>query len=399
MVNPSTGNRELAYVITIDEIQPLPNCDRIEYARTNGWWVIVKKEDFHVGDKAVYIEIDARVPATSAFTFLEKYKYKVKTQKMRGVYSQGLLLRLSDLGLNEDLPVGTFLTEKLGITYADPADNERKDIKPKKDKYQKMFDKHPKFAKSKFWRSGLMKRILFLFLGEKKSQVDLTDFPSDFPYVRRTDVERVENMPLVLKDKTPCIVTQKCDGMSSTYILERKKKGKKFEFYVCSRNKRVFRDSATYHDKNYYWDAADKYHIEEVLTNFLTKRPELDYVALQGEICAPGIQGNPHKLKELHLFAFHFITSDIGKWDIRDARKIWENHGIEYVPIVCEDYILPDDLAEFKKEADGNYAPSVCEGQTNCAREGYVYYRTSNPNVFFKNVSNKYLEKHAKKEN
>ena len=37
--------RALAYVVTIDEIKPIEGYDRVEYARTNGCWVIIGKHD------------------------------------------------------------------------------------------------------------------------------------------------------------------------------------------------------------------------------------------------------------------------------------------------------------------------------------------------------------------
>ena len=39
------SERALAYVVTIDEIRPLEGYDRVEYARTNGWWVVISKND------------------------------------------------------------------------------------------------------------------------------------------------------------------------------------------------------------------------------------------------------------------------------------------------------------------------------------------------------------------
>ena len=56
------GQRELAYIVAIDEIRPIPNYDRVEHARVGGWWVIVKKDQFQVGDLAIYIEVDSKVP-------------------------------------------------------------------------------------------------------------------------------------------------------------------------------------------------------------------------------------------------------------------------------------------------------------------------------------------------
>ena len=46
------GERALAYVVKVDEIKPIEGYDRVEYARTNGWWVIVSKDyGLKVSDK------------------------------------------------------------------------------------------------------------------------------------------------------------------------------------------------------------------------------------------------------------------------------------------------------------------------------------------------------------
>lgn len=407
------GERELAYLVTIDEIRPIPGYDRVEYARTQGWWVIVRKDQFKIGDLAIYIEIDSKVPATEPFAFLEKRKYAVKTLKMCKVLSQGLLMSPSDFGWkngwegdsiegrpfvynkNKTYYQGDFLTKDLGITYYTPEDNVRK-ANVSVDKYKKMAARHPGlFRKPLFrWlmRRDWGKKLLFIFFGKKKD--NKTSFPTKFPYIKKTDQERCENMPWVLNDKTPFIVTQKCDGSSATYILERKPFNR-FEFYVCSRNVRQLTPSQkSFYDENYYWKCAIKYNIENKLKDYLKKHPNLKYVCWQGEICAPDIQKNPHGLSTAHLFCFHMIDSEKGKYDIREAMKIWKEYSMETVPIVNENYILPDDFEAFKQSADGFYEASCCEGATGHPREGFVYYKTTDPNFSFKNVSRKYLLQH-----
>ena len=89
------GKRELVYTATITDIQPLEGYDRVELATVNdGWRVIVSKEDnFKPGDICVYFEVDSKVPNTDErFAFLEKRKYKIKTQKMCKTISQGLVM-------------------------------------------------------------------------------------------------------------------------------------------------------------------------------------------------------------------------------------------------------------------------------------------------------------------
>lgn len=54
MVN-NKGVRELAYVVRIQEIKPIEGYDRVEYARVEaGWWIVVRKDQFKVGDLAIY---------------------------------------------------------------------------------------------------------------------------------------------------------------------------------------------------------------------------------------------------------------------------------------------------------------------------------------------------------
>ena len=404
--------RELVYTVTVDAIDPLPGYDRVESAHVGGWRVVTRKGVFKPGDIAVYFEIDSKVPAEEPFMFLEAKHFKIKTQKMCKSISQGLLMSLDDFCVDGKVPQWVAdirkkiangedathipLTAILKVTYSTAEDNARK-ANVTDDKYKKMAQRKPQIFKRP-WAKWLMKRawgrkLMFLFFGRKKDK-SKTAFPTKFPYIHKTDQERVENMTWVLDDKTPLIKTQKCDGSSGTFILERLGR-KKFEFYVCSRNVRQLTpDQKCYYGDNYYWEVAIRYDIENKLKDYLMKHPELDYVCWQGEVCGPGIQGNPHSLSHLHLFCFHMIDSEKGKYDIREAKKIWDEYEMESVPIVCDSYVLPNDFEELKRDATGYYDPSVCEGKDKCAREGFVYYRITDPNFSFKNVSQEYLLSH-----
>lgn len=417
----AAGERELCFVTTIDAIEPIQGSDNCECAVVGGWHVMVHKGEFKPNDVGIYFEIDSLLDSTNpAFAFMAKKHYKVKTQKYtfggKGNFvSQGLLMSAENLGwtiekhnygysIHDSNGVehnagneSRFLTKRLNVTYAVAEDNQRKASSP--DKYEKMISRHKKLFSHQPFRFLIKHKIgqkfLFVFFGKKKDKE--TAFPTKFPFVKKTDQERCENMTWVLNDKTPFIVTQKCDGSSGTYILEKKKDvfGNKYEFYVCSRNVRQLTpNQKSYYDENYYWECAIKYDIENKLKDYLTKHPDLDYVCWQGEICSPKIQSNPHGLTETHLYCFHMIDSKKGKYDIREANRIWKEYGMEVVPIVDENYILPDDFESFKESADGFYNSSVCEGKNRQSREGFVYYKTDDPNFSFKNVSRKYLLKH-----
>lgn len=390
--------RALAYVVTIDEIKPIEGYDRVEYARTNGWWVIINKGDnLKVGDKCVYFEVDSQCPENDArFAFLDKRHYKIKTIKMCKVFSQGLLMPISSFPeIGENPEINTDVTELLHITYAVAEDNKRKGNVDPNAKYVSMSARHKNLAKKKWWR-WLMKRawgrkLLFMLFGKKKDNP--RTFPSGFPYVHKTDEERVENMPWVLDYEMPLSVTEKLDGTSCTYILERLKRGK-FEFYVSSRNVRQLRpEQVTYHqdkgetDVNIYWELAFKYDIEQKMKDYLIAHPDLRYVCLQGEGVG-NVQGNPLQLKEDDLYIFNFITSDIGRWASKDGKAEIETWGMKWVPILYEDFMMPHDMELFKQMAT---APSVVNPAV--MREGMVL-RDASTGLSFKNVSREYLMKH-----
>ena len=383
--------RALAYVVNIDEIKPIEGYDRVEYARTNGWWVIIGKNDgLKVGDKCVYFEVDSKVnEQDERFAFLEKRHYKIKIQRMCKVISQGLLMPLSLFPELGDAEVNTDVTDALKVTYAVEEDNARKGKVDPDAKYKSMTARHQKIFKQPwarwFMRRSWGRKLMFLFFGKKKDNPRV--FPTYFPFVHKTDEERVENMPWVLGYERPLIVTEKLDGTSSTYILERKKRNK-YEFYVLSRNVRqADENQACYHDHNIYWDMAFKYNIEQHLKDYLIANPELKYVCIQGESVG-SVQGNPLKLKEDDLYVFNFIRSDVGRLSSVDGKKIIEQWNMKWVPILDENYMMPTDMEEFKQFATANSVVSP-----NVLREGIVLRDPTN-DFSFKNVSREYLLKH-----
>ena len=393
------GQRELAYVTRIDAIEPIEGSDNCECACVLGWRVMVRKGTFQEGDLAIYFEVDSQIDITKPeFAFLAAKHGKIKTQRYtfggKGKFiSQGLLMSFKDFGWTpESHSNGDFVTKELGVTYTEPEDNYRKaTIDPCKS----MMDRHAKLFKSRFGK-WIMKRkwgrkiMLFLFGSKRNGK---KEWPvGKFPGVSKTDQERIENMPYILEEDVKWICTQKCDGSSATYILEKKPFGR-YEFYVCSRNVRMNTPKdKCYHSENVYWEMAFKYDIEakmkQVLKNYSCGR----FVCWQGEICGPSIQKNPHGLSENHLFLFHWTDGGyISRWDIRDAVRAWKAYGMETVPVEQEAINLPKDLEELKLMADGQYDPSVCEGKTDRLREGFVYYSVNDPRRSFKNVSREYL--------
>jgi len=98
--------RKLASVRRITDIQPIEGADAIEVAVVDGWKVVIKKDEFKIGSLAVYLEIDSWVPHELA-PFLSKGQEprvyndvkgeRLRTVKLRGTTSQGLLLKIEDV--------------------------------------------------------------------------------------------------------------------------------------------------------------------------------------------------------------------------------------------------------------------------------------------------------------
>lgn len=380
--------RELAYVVKVDEIRPIEGADRVEVAIVNGWHIMVRKDQFKPGDLAVYFEIDSKVPAEEPFMFLEPKHFKIKTQKyFKGtVISQGLLMSFEDFGWEKDAyKLGDFLTQKLKVTYAVEEDNARKASSV--DKYKKMAQRHGKlFSHQPFrWlmRRTWGKKILFLFFG--KTSDKKTGWPA---WVAKTDEERVENMPWIFDNKSPFVATEKIDGTSTTFTMKRGKFGKN-DFYVCSRNV-VFDkpDKNCFYDTNVYIEMAEKYDIKKILESILTDDPTLDWVTLQGETYGAGIQKRDYGLKEHRFAGFNFITSKEGRWDSVRAAKFMAQYNIPWVPILDESYILPDTIEELRafSHSEGSRIDGVI-------KEGIVF-RSQDGSISFKCVDPEFLMKY-----
>ena len=398
----SQGVRELAYVVKIDNILPIEGADRVELACVGGWRIMVKKNQFKVGDYAIYFEIDSKVPEEEPFMFLAPKHFKVKTQKyFKGtVLSQGLLMSFDDFKdekgntpswiMSLEARVAAKkeiehegLTEVIGVTYAVEEDNKRK--AKSDDKYKKMAQRRPNIFK-KPWARWMMKRewgrkVMFFFFGKKK------DKKGGWPnWVSKTDEERVQNMPWILEDKSEWIATEKVDGTSTTATY--KKIGRrKHEYYICSRNV-VFDkpDKNCFYETNVYTEMSEKYHFEEVLADIVEKY-NLEWATLQGETYGAGIQKREYGLKSHDFCGFNLIFSDRGRLNSVEAKKIMEEYNIPWVPIINEHFILPDTVEELLKIATDK---SAIDGGM---REGLVF-RSVDGTKSFKAVSNEFLMKY-----
>lgn len=408
----ANGERELVYVVTIDDIKPIEGRDRVECAVVGGWTIMVRKDQFKPGDLGIYFEIDSKVPAKEPFMFLEGKHFKIKTQKYKTpngqFWSQGLLMAAEDFGWRivengtviakengDSFKLGDFLTKELGVVYADPEDNSRKS-KSSVDKYQKMAQRMgKKFAKQPYrWlmKRTWSKKLLFFFYGKKK---DTKAWPE---WVVKTDEERVQNMPWILEDKSEWFATEKIDGTSTTFTM--KGWGRKREFFICSRNV-CFNtpekmEAGAWYDTNVYQEMGIKYDIENVLATLMEYFDNIgtsavDFVTLQGETYGAGIQKRDYSLTDHDFMAFNVIVKYEGeaprRLNPREMTDLLADYGVPCVPIVDEHFVMPDTVDELLTIATD---ASKVDGDM---REGLVF-RSMDGAKSFKAVSNEFLMKY-----
>lgn len=373
--------RKLAHIEKIEWKRPIEGADRIELVGVLGWQCIAKKDEFQVGDLCVYIEIDSIVDKTNPdFSFLEKRNYKIKTMKMKGVLSQGIVFPLSILPKKE-WSIGLDVTSLLKITEIE---DELPKQKPE-NALNSLKQRHKKLYKNKvfqwFMKFKWFRRIALKLLAPHKK-------PKNFPdWIVKTDETRLQNMPFVLEQykNVPMIVTEKLDGTSTSFGLKREKK-RKYDFAVCSRNVRQEDiNQKCFYDDNVYHIIAQKYDIKSVLMKILTEY-NATTVVLQGETIGEAIQKNKYGLQGIDFYAFNLVI-DGKRIDSSEATDIVHKFGIKWVPILSASFTLLPTVDEMITYADGT---SVI---ADTLREGLVI-RDHENTISFKCISNKFLLKH-----
>lgn len=369
--------RTLASIQQIKKFVPIPDRDMIVLATfvDLGWQAIVRKDDFKEGDLCVFIEPDSLLPSDDpSFAFMASRHFKVKTMKMAGVLSQGLVMPISILPDGMKPHRGMDVTELLKITEfgVDDASIITSTCAN--------ISKYPRWLMHFAWFRKLV-------LPKKQQSV----FPSEFP---RTDETRIQSNPRFAEMYNPLIATEKVDEQSTTYMVKRIRRKffkDKFEFIVCSHNRRLFDKT----DMPQMWKNADKYNIAEELQILLeTQFPCDDWIAIQGETIAPSVQGNNYKLAsgETDLYVFNVITQKNGRLSPELAMRAVRMMEMQFVPIIDTNV----DLSGKSVNEILDYATGASLINPNRMREGIVFRSMTDSNKSFKAVSPSYLLKEGK---
>lgn len=277
--------RKLVTIQKILDLSPILNAEAIELARVMGWDAVVKKGEFAVGDMCVYFEVDSYLPIEDRYEFLRKGSYRtskyigegfrIKTMRLRGALSQGLIMPLSAF---PEIPLNTMIGEDI-----------------------------TSLLKVRKWELPEIEGGAGIVIGHK-------------PYgIPTTDELRVQSA-LILFEKLlgkPYYIATKMDGTSMTIYCKDSNVG------VCGRNDE-YKDTIDCS----YWRCAHQYNLPQKLKKYGKN------IAIQGEFCGHGIQGNKLRLLTPKFYVFDIFDLNTHKYysliELSDVCKALE---LEMVPI------------------------------------------------------------------
>lgn len=330
--------RALASIVRVTSLTPIAGADRVELARVAGWQCVVKKGELVAGALALYLEIDAVPPEHPAFSWLWQPKgqtgvarpstFRIRTLRLRGTLSQGLLLPLEQLELG-DVREGDDVTARVGVTkYEPPAPSGMGD-----------------------WRAP---------------------FPSLVP---KTDEQRVQAVPAVLDELRgqPFVATVKMDGTSSTFVMV------DGALHACGRNHSIAEG------ENLYWYVAKKHRLAEVLAgSSLALQGEIVGPGIQKN--PAGLRD-----KSLFVFNL-FDTRTGEHLGDDELRRFCAQHALTPVPIAFRGERFDETVDSLLEKAEGLYPGTTAQREgvvvrpVEPARSEVLGGRLS-----FKAISNRYL--------
>lgn len=428
--------RHLARIVVIDEVKAIPKADRLEIAVVGGWECIVSKGMYKAGDLGLYFEVDASVPADSQvwgdfdMTRMlirtdadnERKYVVIKSIRLRGVLSQGLLLQISHLDYLGDKAAALFpdlnLTGDLEVLkYVSPEEWKLYQAQLREASASDIRGTNSLWWKLRMW---LIKGIL----------VDgLQPWPDGHT---KSEEDRVQNLgkqyARLVEMDDDWEVSIKFDGESAT-VYQELGIGEQ-QIGIAQRNFSLRTQDVPYTRKESFlvylsawmryiprrlrggacpfptWMTA--YSAEGVpLVRTMKKAGVVDrlkafnvgaraayvgakIIAVQGEMVGPNFNRNREGVKENTFFVYRVYGNGTYVFPPPQARDIVAALGLNYVPVIDPAMKLPANIQDLIKLADG---PGHFDPKRK--REGLVL-KNNRTGQSFKVISNAWLEKHDK---
>ena len=343
--------RKLASIQMVHAVELIPGADRIELASVLGWKVVVPKGEFQKGDLCIYFEIDSFLPVRPEFEFLRSScfvksgilgeGFRIKTRKIRGQVSQGLILPVSVFPECTGLPVGTDVTGALGV---------RK------------------------WEIEERATTGGTIIGT---------LPSDVPHTDETRIQAEPELLEAFRGK-PYYITTKMDGSSHSISIDPD------GFHVCGHN-------YEYRDGSFYEFVKSRGY-ESAVRSYMAKTG-IKMLCIQGEFCAPGIQKNPLKLCAPAWYVFT-VRVDGKRVGLHEMMAVTTALGMPMVPIEEMGNDLPHlypTVEALLDRAEGSYPKGGPKEGIVVRPEEPEYCPLISGPLSMKVINNKYLLKGGKK--
>jgi RNA ligase (TIGR02306 family) len=347
----------VAFVAKIENIVPIPGADNIEQALIGGWSCIIRKGAHKPNELVVCATTDAIIPQTLAdklgVTGYLRSGCRVRTVKLRGVYSECLIIPMSYV--KGSLTEGDDAMQTLNISKWEPPTKQIQLASGRKIRYSE----NPNFHV--YYKFPNMKNVKGLFTEEDTVQI-----------------------------------TRKIHGTNARYGIVKKKKLsfwdriKKFfgdewadyEWVVGSHNVEKGSDSQGFYDTNVWYKIADEYKIKKALWSYVKmvvgKEAIGSGVTLYGEIYGAGIQKNyEYGLKDIRFEAFDltvngkYLAVDDAFYDISD----WL--GLPHVPVlyfgpwsqeIQDSFVFNNFIAESKVPHEGVVVKHISGDRSKVAK-------------------------------
>lgn len=363
-------DRSMAWIVQISRIEKHPNADRLKIVFLKNsedieyGWQCITNHNYDIGDKVIYIGLDSIPDPNDPFnedTFKIPNFKRIKTIKLRGEYSQGMILPMEALSSRKNPETGDFY-DSTKYNIDDDVTKEldiRKYVNPEEEKlYQE---------------------------GNQQGESKYT-FPIDI--VPKTDEDRVQSKPKLFMQllNEPVVITQKIDGTSMTIL-----KDSENNIIICSRN--YILDNQDKNSKVYY-EMFNKYNIEKILE-------ENPNIVIQGEIAGENIQKNPTKLSGKKFFVFNMFDQNTKKFvSHNDTISLCQKYNLEHAPIVYEGI-----LSDLEKTLNLDHKLNMSDlvnlsnsqkyniGNQQSMAEGIVVKHSVDRRISFKVISPEYLSK------
>ena len=364
----------VCYIATINEINPIVGADNIELAVVGGWNCITKKGEHKIGDMVMIATTDAIIPLelseTMGVTNYLRKGGRVRTVKLRGVYSECLIIPIDYIPDKESYYEGKDMMKVMNIFKYEPHVNMVQLAGGRKIRYQD----NPNFHV--YYKFPNLKNVPGMFTEEDTVEITRKIHGTNARY------GIVKKTKLSLWDKIKRFV-----GLADKWI--------EYEFVVGSHNVEKGSDSNGFYDTNVWYEIEKKYNIKQKLWDYVKNdamEPEIgDGITLYGEIYGAGIQkGYDYGLKEIEFVGFD--VKEEGEYLDPINSKLLIEHILE-LPYVEQLY-----YGRWSQEVQDKYVFNNFIEGTKVPHEGIVIkYHTGEREKIAKVINPDYLifaEKH-----